>query len=818
MKLSLNWLNEFVDLAETTPADLANLLTMKTCEVEGFGPFMEHMAEIPVALIEELTKHPDADKLRICKVNTGKETVQIVTGAANVELGKKFPAALVGVKLPDGREMTKAKLRGVESFGMLCSGGELGITALDYAPAKVDGLMPLPDDWKVGAWLSDYFGAPDVIFDIDNKSITHRPDLWCHFGFAREIAALLGKPLKKNPEEATFMTQPATLPKVEIEGRSAITYCGAELAGFKVQASPLARQLRLLSVGQKPINNIVDISNYVLFEIGQPNHAFDRSKLGASTGSATETVVRVDYSKAKEKIALLDGTTHELPEGLVVIRDGSTAVALAGVMGGAGTETTAATGKLFLESATFHRSDIRKAVSRTGIRSDSSQRFEKAQNPGKARAAIYRFASLLAEEQGAVTLSEIAEVSTEDYAKTQPIIVTNDFIDQKLGHIASRPDSNAAILRRLGFTVEEKDTTLVVTPPAWRKWHDITIGEDLVEEIGRFIGYKEIAIEPSLVACETPRAHNAVRALEHRLRELCASRLHLNEVLSYAFQGERDLMADEFYCGAGEAMQMKNSLHSDLGILRTSPMPGILRALHGNYREHKNVRLFEIEKIFLPPKDAKLARHESYFISGALTSEVEDAATAEQVAAIVSEILAGCGLMRHEQVFANKAHGIFHPGRSGSAGSKDKQVFRYGEIHPKLLAQFGIKDRVWYFDALLENLLGLKAEAPTYRAPFTHPAVDFDLTLVMPQRGEFSALTKAAGVVQPLVRRDLDKTVLVSFEHVSTFTGGNLKPGEKAVSVRATWRNPTRTLTADEVKKLQDGLIRKMQQAGFVLR
>ncbi|MFZ5630754.1 MAG: phenylalanine--tRNA ligase subunit beta [Spirochaetota bacterium] len=818
MKLSYNWLNEFVDLSGTTPAELANLLTMKTCEVEGFEPFMDHMAKIPVALIEELTKHPDADKLKICKVNTGKETVQIVTGAANVEQGKKFPAALVGVKLPDGREMTKAKLRGVESFGMLCSGGELGITQLDYAPAKIDGLMPLPDDWKVGAPLSDYFGTPDVILDIDNKSITHRPDLWCHFGFAREIAALLGKPLKKNPEEATFKTQPAKLPKIEIEGRSAITYCGAELAGFKVQSSPLGRQLRLLSVGQKPINNIVDISNYVLFEIGQPNHAFDRAKLGASTGSATETVVRVDYSKAKEKIALLDGTTHELPEGLVVIRDGSTPVALAGVMGGAGTETTAATEKLFLESATFHRSDIRKAVSKTGIRSDSSQRFEKAQNPGKAKAAIYRFASLLAEEQGGVTLSEIAEVSTEDYTKTQPIIVTNEFIDQKLGHIGNRPDTNAAILKRLGFAVEEKGATLVVTPPSWRKWYDITIGEDLVEEIGRFIGYKEISIEPSLVACETPRAHNALRAIEHRLRDLCASRLHLNEVLSYAFQGEHDLKADEFYCGAGEAMQMKNSLHSDLGFMRTSPMPGILRALHGNYREQKNVRLFEIEKIFLPPKDAKLARHENYFISGALTSEAEAAATAEQVAAVVSEILADCGLLRHDQVFSNEAHGIFHPGRSGSAGSKDKKIFRYGEIHPKLLSQFGIKDRVWYFDALLENLLGLKAEAPTYRAPFTHPAVDFDLTLVMPHRGEFAALRAAAGVVQPLVRRDLDKTVLVSFEHVSTFTGGNLKPGEKAVSVRATWRNPTRTLATDEVKKLQDGLIQKMQKAGFALR
>ncbi|GAB4425580.1 MAG: phenylalanine--tRNA ligase subunit beta [Turneriella sp.] len=811
MKLSYNWLNEFVDLSGITPAELANLLTMKTCEVEGFEPFMEHLAKIPVAVIEDLAKHPDADKLKICKVNTGKEIVQIVTGAANVELGKKFPAALVGVKLPDGREMTKAKLRGVESLGMLCSGGELGLTQLDYAPAKVAGLMPLPDDWYVGAPLSDYFGAPDVILEIDNKSITHRPDLWCHFGFAREIAALLGKPLKQNPEEAAFRTQPATtLPKIEIEGRAAITYCGAELGGFKVQPSPLARQLRLLSVGQKPINNIVDISNYVLFEIGQPNHAFDREKISS--------LIKVSYSKGKEKIALLDGTTHELPEGLVVIRDGEKPVALAGVMGGAGSETTLQTTKLFLESATFHRSDIRAAVAKTGIRSDSSQRFEKAQNPAKARAAVYRFATLLAEEQAGVTLSEITEVSTEDYTKTEPILVTNEFIDQKLGHIANRPETNAAILKRLGFAVEERGATLVVTPPAWRKWYDITMAEDLVEEIGRYIGYKEITIEPSLVACETPRAHNPLRALEHRLRDLCSLRLHLSEILAYAFHSEDDLKADEFFCGAAEAMQLKNSLHSDLSFMRTSPLPGLLRAIHGNYREHKNVRLFEIERIFLPSKTANLARQESSFIAAALTSEASDSDTAAQVASMVGEILHACGLARHEQVFSNEAHGIFHPGRSGTAGSKDKKIFRFGEIHPKLLAAFGIKDRVWYLDALLENLLSLKAETPTYRPPFTHPAVDFELTLVMPQRAEFSALKTAAGVVQPLVRRDLDKTVMVSFDHVSTFTGGNLKEGEKAVSVRATWRNPVRTLASDEIKKLQDGLIRKMQKAGFTLR
>lgn len=811
MKLSLNWLKEFVDIEEVSPQELANLLTMKTCEVEGFEEFMPHLEKILVAHIDRLEKHPDADKLKICQVNTGGQVVQIVTGADNVEQGKKFPVALVGITLPDGRTMQKAKLRGVESFGMLCSGSELGIQTLDYPEAKVDGLMPLPDSWQVGEPLSKYFGGKDITFDIDNKSITHRADLWCHFGFAREIAALLDKPLKFDPTAAEFKTTPSsTLPEISIEEKTAITYCGAELEGFQVAPSPIARQMRLLSIGQKPINNIVDISNYVLAEMGQPNHAFDRDKISKK--------ISVSYSKAAEKITLLDGATHALPEKCIIIRDGEKAVALAGVMGGQGSETTQTTKKIFLESATFPRHEVRRTVAVTGVRSDSSQRFEKAQDPAKAKAAIFRFATLLAEEQKSITLSEIREKSTEDFSAECTIHVSNAFIDQKLGQIASRPLSNAQVLERLGFSVKESGDSLTVTVPSYRKWFDVTRGEDLVEEIGRFIGYKEITIEPSRVACETPRAKNALRSLEHALRSLCAHTLRLNENFAYAFHSEEDLKSDEHFAKAGEALALQNALQNDLKFLRISPMPGLLRAVRGNYREEGDVRLFEIEKIFLPPKDASLARNEVYFLAGAMVSSAPPEEALSEMASMVSEILSFAGLPRHEQRFANKPDAALHPGRTGVAGAADKNIFRFGEVHPRLLVEYGIKERVYYFDAILEDLLSLEKSESAYRPPFTHPAVEFDMTLVMPKLSEYSVLREAAGFVQPSIRRDLDKTVLVGFDYVSTFSGGNLKEDEKAVSVRATWRNPTRTLTAEEIKKLQSGIVAKMEKAGFALR
>ncbi|HRP69703.1 MAG TPA: phenylalanine--tRNA ligase subunit beta [Turneriella sp.] len=834
MKLSLNWLNEFVDLADVHPNELVDLLTMKTCEVEGFTNFMQHLAEIPVAHIDALEKHPDADKLKICKVNTGKEVIQIVTGASNVEQGKKFPVAQVGVTLPDGphkdgihagaghkasmpngRTMAKAKLRGVESFGMLCSGSELGITQLNYAPAKIDGLMPLPDDWEVGTPLSHYLGGHDIIFDIDNKSITHRPDLWSHFGFAREIAALLDKPLKKNPEKTTaqsigIVPKKIPLPKIQIQGDAAITYNAAEISQFKVAPSPLLRQMRLLSIGQKPINNIVDISNYVLFEMGQPNHAFDRAKI--------QGPVQVSLARANEKIDLLDGTTHTLPIRLIVIRDHDKPVALAGVMGGAGTETSNNTTSIFLESATFHRSHIRMAVSKTGIRSDSSQRFEKAQDPSKALPAIYRFAEILNEEQPGIELSEVASVSAIEFDTPVTMKVSNAFINQKLGKIQSRSLSNAEVLTRLGFIIEEQNEVLTVTVPSYRKWFDITRPEDLVEEIGRFIGYKEITIEAPLVACETPRTQNFSRALEHRLRALAAERFHLNEVMSYAFHSEKDLNADESFTTAAQAMKMKNAINDELNFMRISPLPGLLRAVQTNYREEENVRLFEIEKIFLPSSDERLARNETYFFAAALTSTKSAADALTDLSAMAGEILTHAGLLRHEQVFSNTPSAIFHPGRSGTAGAHDKKIIRFGQVHPRLLAEYGIKEDMYYLDTKLDDLLSLTKNISHYRAPFTHPGVEFDLTLVIPRHGTFAELKKAAGFVDPLVRRDLDKTVMVCFDYVGTFEGGNLADGEKAVSVRVEWRNPTRTLAGDEIKKLQDGLIHKMQKVGFKLR
>ncbi|RME89367.1 MAG: phenylalanine--tRNA ligase subunit beta, partial [Candidatus Hydrogenedentota bacterium] len=404
MKLSWNWLNEYIDLRNYRPEEIANVLTMKSCEVEGVEEFLPHLDDILVAEVKSVKKHPNADKLVICEVFDGKETLQIVTGAPNVEDSKKYPLAKIGVTLPNGLTMKKAKLRGVESYGMLCSAEEIGLEDFILPESPEYGILPLPQELTVGTSLRTAWNLADVILDIDNKSITHRPDLWSHYGFARELSAILDLPLKNRPEEiqincATF--EPDKPIKVEMEKGSAIAYCNAQFRQVHIQPSSIFMQARLLACGMRPINNVVDASNYVMLAMGQPNHAFDLDKL---TGP-----IQINFSKEGEILKTLDGQERKLPAGLVLIRDNSVPVALGGVMGGETTEVSEDTKELFFESACFYRKDIRKAVSQLGIRTEASARFEKGQTPVNAPIAIRMFANLLLKTCPSLEMSDIQE-------------------------------------------------------------------------------------------------------------------------------------------------------------------------------------------------------------------------------------------------------------------------------------------------------------------------------------------------------------------------------------------------------------------------
>ncbi len=807
MRLSLNWLNEFIDLSDHTPKQLAELLTMKTCEVEGIESFFGYLENFPVALVREVSRHPDAGKLSICQVDTGSEIIQIVTGAPNVMAGKKYPLAPVGSTLPDGTPIKKAKLRGVDSWGMLCSIKELQLVNFQFG-GDVDveaGLFTLPDEFVVGKSLRSQFNLHDIILDIDNKSITHRPDLWSHFGFARELSALLNRPLKKNIYDTELPTaQHQETFSVEIRDGAAV-YCGLLIKGIKNKISPLWLQARLLAAGMRPVNLLVDISNYVMLECGQPNHAFDRALL--TTG------IVVDRSRAEEKLQLLDGRDITLPEGIIVIRDGKTPVALAGVMGGASTEVSTETTTVFLESATFFRPDIRKTIAITGIRSEASQRFEKGQTPALAVVAIARYVEILRQLDPAIACGPL--VKEEKEALKENLIHTSvEYLRSRLGMPQLSHERIGDIFTSLGMQVSFEKDNLTVKIPHYRSYYDVTIPEDLVEELGRVIGYREIQPVPFLVPCEVPQYQNHLRRLEHRLRDLMAERYHYTEVYNYAFCSAGDVAADTRY--AAQAVEIANPIQADLQYLRVSPLPPLLRNIASLYKEYNELRFFEIERIFLPKGDE--LPEERVFLSGIELTRAKPEEALTGMLSMGRDLLIRLGIAPLDLRQSQLQEMIFHPGRAVLLSAGEKPLLRLGQIHPRLADSYGLLSPVYYFETFVAELLPDFLERKgRYIPPARFPASDFEITVLADRLTPFAKIAAVVGEVKPTAT-DEDRTVIEEISHVSTYEGPQVGEGKKAVSLRVVWRNRARTLTGDEIKDLQNRLVHKMTRAGFALR
>ena len=438
MKLSYNWLNDFADFNTIPFAKLHEKISLSICEVDSVTEYNQFLETIVVAKILETKKHPDADKLTICQADLGAIKLQIVT-AASVQVGDIVPLAMIGTVLLDGKIIGEGKLRGIDSFGMFCSEKELGLAE------ESSGLMLLPNDSILGSSLRKVLEMEDKILLIDNKSITHRPDLWSHFGFARELAAQLNIPLKFNPFEAKFSYSEITSPTV-IENKNAHSYFAVNIENVKIAASLRKFSSRLQRCGIKSINNIVDVSNYVMLEMGQPTHFFDREKLGTISLS-------VEFAKDKEALALLDKTVKELNSNILTIRNNSEAVAIAGIMGGEDSAISNSTKNIILESACFRRENIRKSIQITKIRTEAAMRYEKGLDSSSSMPLINRSLQLL-KENGCGDFSASKPAGFESVKKIKMIETSFDFINQKLGTVFEEKII-LDILHRLNFSVKE---------------------------------------------------------------------------------------------------------------------------------------------------------------------------------------------------------------------------------------------------------------------------------------------------------------------------------------------------------------------------
>ena len=821
MKLSYNWLNDYVDLKSIDIKDLINRLTLATCEVEEVTDAFPGIAQLIIARIVSCEKHPQADRLQICQVDAGKFQGKIVCGAPNARPGILVPFAPVGATLPgkDGKGMTigKANIRGVESHGMLASAAEVGLDRIFAG----EGLLELTDipGALAGHPLTSIFPA-DLVITIDNKSITNRPDLWCHFGFAREIAAIYKKKIKFHPLDRKLTFKPSKLSKkILVEKGSALAYFGAVCEGTRVLETPVWMKLRLGAVGQKSINNIVDASNYAMLELAQPNHTFDLNTLKQNT-----VTVALSDSKSPD-FKTLDGESRKLPPGTVLIFDGDKkagksplAVALGGIMGGEHSAIQPDTGTIFIESATFPRELIRRTLKKIDLRTDSAMRFEKGQDPAKAKPTIYRIAELLRETCPDLKLGPVTGQSV--LPKKSKIKVTTSFLQARLGFAVTSKEISTT-LTWLGYDVKSDKTgkTFQITAPTYRSQYDITIPEDIVEELGRVHGYDHIAPVPPVVPV-LARSLDHARLLERRMKRLLAD-AGFSETLNYSFVKEEDNLLF-----GKQGLALLNPL-AGLSHMRLSLIPGVLHHLAANQDRYAEVRLFEFGRVYDPTAKSSAflhsagPAHEEKRICVAMITDKIDASAQEESFAWFRETvreMAGASARQLDTALpakkdswgiASSVSSLFHPSCQVVLKCDGEAVGFIGMLHPVLAERFGIRRTVLVAEISFDLIAGEKKRA-SYKPPSVYPDSVFEVTVILE---EAETTRRPVDVVMNLGAPEIH-----SMELTTIYRGAPIAEGKKAASYKIRCRKADGTITAEEWRPIFERVIDGIESAGMPLR
>ncbi|GGA68906.1 phenylalanine--tRNA ligase beta subunit [Arenimonas soli] len=769
MKFPESWLREHV--ATTASRDeLSARLTAIGLEVEDLQPLGEGLDGVVVAEILSCEKHPEADRLQVCQVATGAGTVQIVCGAPNARAGLKAPLAQVGASLPGGLAIKAAKLRGVESMGMLCSAKELGVDA------DASGLMELPADAPVGQPIAALLGLPDACFEL--KLTPNRADCFSVRGIAFDVAAAMGAQVTPMQIPEADIGHQAALDVVLDAGADCPRYCGRIIDGVDARArSPLWLTERLKRAGLRPISPLVDITNYVMLELGQPMHAFDAGTLSGPVG--------VRRARKGESLKLLDEREAALDEGFLAITDNGRPVALAGVMGGWDTRVTDATTRVFLESAHFAPSAIIGRARRLGMHTDASHRFERGVDPELPRLALERATALVLEIMGgqAGPVSEAA--LPEHLPRPEAVALRRDRLRRVLG--LAVPDGDVErILRALGMQVAATADGWSVTPPTRR--FDIAIEEDLVEEVARIHGYENIPTstptgEVRLVSPSETKVADGV------LRRQLTGRDFL-EAINYAFV-DAGLLAT--WQQQDRAVALANPLSADLGVMRTALLPGLVSALARNQsRQQSRVRLFELGKVFhqSPEGGAPVETPRIAAVACGPQSAEQWALQDREVDFydLKAEVEALLALAGTEGEFRPDDSGDSpwgHPGRSASVWRDGRRIGWLGHLHPRLARALDLDGEVVGFEL---DLAPLAARAvPRAGEVSRYPSVRRDIALVVPETTPFSALRASLQAALGAMLRDV-----VLFDR---YVGPGLESGSKSLAMGLILQDVSRTLT-----------------------
>jgi phenylalanyl-tRNA synthetase beta chain len=754
-------------LAEA-PGPLERLITMKTAECEGVEPACELLGKATLARVES-TEPIAGTHLTLATIDAGAAGRRtVICGAPNCRPGIVTAWADIG----------KKTIHGVESDGMLASAEELGINK-DHS-----GIVELAGE--PGGAIDRCL--PDSIIEIDNKSLTHRPDLWGHFGMAREVAAIVGMRLQDPVKLDLLPAGPAAI-KIEIEDFDLCPrYCALVMENVTVSPSPYWLQARLAAIGLNSINNIVDMTNFVMSELAQPMHAFDADLIAGGT-------IFVRRAKVGEAFPALNGESYTLDPSNLVIADAKGPIGLAGVIGGGPSSITAKTTRVVLESANFQASSIRKTSSAIKLRTDASMRFEKAQDPANTIRGLARALELLAEISPGIRVVGGVVESSREIPPPAPIDLPLDWLDRKLGRAIPEAEVRQ-ILERLEFQVSEPEPRLFrVGVPSWRATKDVSIKDDLVEEVGRMVGYVSIEPRAPLVQSTVPPA-NPTRKFQHEVRNIFVD-IGFTEVYNYSFLSEEAVQA--FGLDPAEHVRVTNPIASDQALMRTSLLPGILRNVLDNAKHRESFRLFEIG-LEIHKASASLPNEVPH-----LAAAIYDRQGDGRTGLLEIKRAAEC-LLPGAEVAPVAARGFEHPARSVELRWRGETVGRIFELHPKLVEA----GRAAVLDLDLRVIEKLAAAESKFTPIRRYPSSAFDLSVMAPLRAYAGTLqSQAASFAGPL---------LESIQYVREYAGPPLAEGVKSVSFRVTVGSAERTLSSEEVTQIRSAMIDGMRGLGYELR
>ena len=804
MNTSLSWIKAYVPELDCTAQEYTDAMTLTGTKVEGFERLDKNLDKIVIGQIEKIERHPDADKLIICQVNIGTETIQIVTGAPNVKEGDKVPVVLDGGSVAgghdgkmaeDGIKIKKGKLRGIESNGMMCSIEELGSSRDMYPEAPEYGIYIFPEDAVVGESAVKALGLDDVVFEYEITS--NRVDCYSVVGIAREAAATFRKPFCPPVVTATGNSEDVhDYVKVTVQDPELCPrYTARVVKNIKIAPSPVWLQRRLASCGIRPINNIVDITNYVMEEYGQPMHAYDYDTIAGH-----EIVVR--RAGKDEKFVTLDGQERTMDENVLMICDGEKAIGIAGIMGGENSMITDDVKTMMFEAACFDGTNIRLSSKRVGLRTDASGKFEKGLDPNNAQAAIDRACQLI-EEFGA---GEVVGGMVDVYSKKkEPVRVA--FEPEKINALLGTDISREEMLKYFDkIELAYDEATNEIVAPTFR--HDIFRTADLAEEVARFYGYDNIPTTLPKGEATTGKLPFYLR-IEETARDI-AEFCGFSQGYSYSFESPK--VFDKLLIPEGDqlrqAISISNPLGEDFSIMRTISLNGMLNSLAFNYNHrNKNVRLYELGNVYLP-KSLPLTELPDERMQFTLGMYGEgDFFTMKGV---VEEFFEKVGLRKPAKYDPNAGKPYLHPGRQANIIYEGTVVGYIGEVHPAVADNYGIGERTYVAVLDMKNIVSFATYDRKFEGIARFPAVTRDLSMVVPKQ-------ILAGQIEEMIAQRGGKH-LESYHLFDLYEGAQIEKGYKSMAYSITFRAKDKTLEESDIASAMKKILNGLESMGIVLR